>query len=949
MASIGDIIALLEVTLKTSKHLRGVRHATKEKEQFQGQIETLLSTLKGLRARDDSIDFENRQNVEKLVKQLQVLTNDLESQLHTSSNPLKAISQRLLWPLKKDEIKESFQKITEMIQYLQLETVVGDKLIRDAEDRKEFHVARVYCDQKTVETLDNHLDIVMSLWKQLADSVDFRLDDEDFKSLDAKLERIKFRSNIDERELKMGIFDKTIAQGGKVILILDGLDEVPETLQSKLIDDLKAIQGRNQQCLLLVSSRPYAHITEMSENDSKFNLEAKEIDIQLYVDDRISRKKQEFFKRPDIAGHIISSLTGRCTGNFLMAKLCMDEVLRATNEYDCKETIKSLPRSAQEAYDRGLDRLAILNSNRRTETPLPCHAIQALFWVAFALVPMTDRQLKQALAVDEGDEDYHITKETHLSIDTLCGELVIVDPSTRFVHSAHKTFTEHLMMDKTRERWFPDIREHIHLTLMRYLLLKCMREPADDAFGERYPLTEYAMQLWGDGLGKILKPKTQLWETTERLLKAPFDQWNEYLKHEAMDLMDSSIEGWDPDFESLGPGTISGLHWAVFFGLQCFVPLLLDYEKQNPITNPVSRTPLGLAAAQHKNDIARKLVENGAEINIVLSHDRPVRPPLYDAVDYENGELVFYLLEHGADMTLRRHDNNKSPLDIAYDRYNEDVTSILASFISGRVPTKAQELQFLVRGGFSTQLKKAINEGLDVNHPCENGKRALDYAYELGNQEIIDILEANHATPLLSWPAFKTESSPYPQNLPEPWGSGHVVTKQKLWDIDKCSLEYCRYDPDSDTEVKGDAESMNTDGEDKDSVLLLQVPVDSKLKLPLKSIVFETYSKHANGWGDETKNTTYLNSASSWYEVSVKHEQTKSQAFRIQNSVDVSNWFRLHTNIWNLKELEVYFPARAQFMKNIQHGDTLQVSAHAMGYKAINQIAFIRVRICGAE
>ncbi|KAI1808768.1 hypothetical protein F4811DRAFT_569537 [Daldinia bambusicola] len=846
-----------------------------------------------------------------------------------------------------------------------LMTVVGDKLIRDAEDRKKFHVARVYCDQKTVETLDNHLDIIMSLWKQLADSVDFKLDDEDFKSLDAKLERTKFRTGIEEQELKFSIFNKTIAEGEKVILMLDGLDEVPQALQSKLIDGLKAIQGQNKQCLLLVSSRPYAHIREMSENDSKFNLEAKEVDIQLYVSDRVSRKKQRFFRRPDITEYIIRNLTGRCTGNFLMAKLCMDEVLRATNEHDCKGIINSLPKSAQEAYDQGLYRLARLYNDTRSKTALPCHAIQALFWVAFVRTPMTDRELKQALAVDKGDDDYHKTKETHLSIDTLCGELVIVDPVSRVVHGAHRTFIEHLVMEETRVLWFPDIREHIHFTLMKCLLFRCMREPADDAFGERYPLATYAMQNWGDDLGKILKPNTQLWETTEPLLKTPFEQWNDHIKSKAVHAIASRAKGWEREMETeaLSPGTISGLHWAVTFDLQLFIPYLLDYENQYPITNPVPVTPLGLAAAQYRRDIATMLVEKGAKINVVLSHGRSVRPPLYEAVYHRNEELVLYLLEHGADMTLRRHDNDKSPLDLAYDLGRESIALILANSISGRVPTKAQELQFLVRGAFITQLRRAINEGLDINHPCENGKQALDYANEMGNQEIIDLLRINHATPLLRWPAFETESSPYPQNLPESWGSGHVITKQKIWDKGEYPQmlylhDVAENDSDAKSEREGKVGRETKEGVPSNlvwpsrvhrpSALLLQVPIDRRLKLPLQSIVFETYSRD-QGWSSHENQGTYRGSTRSWIDVCVKHDQTKSQAFRIQHNVHASRQFRLHTNIWNLKELEVSSPARAQFIKDIQYGSILQVSAHAEEvYNWGNKVAFIRVRICGS-
>lgn len=95
---------------------------------------------------------------------------------------------------------------------------------------------------------------------------------------------------------------------------------------------------------------------------------------------------------------------------------------------------------------------------------VPCHAIQALFWVAFAKSPMTDRELKQGLAVDEGDSDYLKSKDIVKGFNTLCGELIIVDP-----------------------------------------------------------LVTYVLNNWGEGPQEILKPNTTLSKATERFLTGPFD------------------------------------------------------------------------------------------------------------------------------------------------------------------------------------------------------------------------------------------------------------------------------------------------------------------------------------------------------------------------------------------------------------------------------------------
>jgi hypothetical protein len=85
-----------------------------------------------------------------------------------------------------------------------------------------------------------------------------------------------------------------------------------------------------------------------------------------------------------------------------------------------------------------------------------------------------------------------------------------------------------------------------------------------------------------------------------------------------------------------------------------------------------------------------------------------------------------------------------------------------AAHIEGNNPTIAGNLQLLVKGGFADLLTTAIGQGLDVNHPCENRKMALDSAQELANEEIIDILVKSGAFQNLAWPGIQTDGCSYP-------------------------------------------------------------------------------------------------------------------------------------------------------------------------------------------
>ncbi|KAF3766950.1 ankyrin [Cryphonectria parasitica EP155] len=677
--------------------------------------------------------------------------------------------------------------------------------------------------------------------------------------------RAALSSYAERRKQMMDVFTYTIAKVGAVVLLVDGLDEIPRDLQEDVVKSLKEVQQSSKKCRLLITSRPYTSIKELFQTDppqAKFTLKAQTIDVDLYVRDRISRKGWDREKnKAELVHNII------------------------------KRLIRKLPDEAAKAYDRGLKRLAQEFASSKQKDGLPCQAIQALFWVAYAKSPMTEKQLRQALAIEEGDADYDPTREIwdETGIEALCGDLVVVDRRNGEVRVAHKTITEHLLLETTKRDWFPTIREHIPSRLLQFLQFDCLKRPLEDAskYMGRYPLCSYALDHWGSGLNAILKPGTSLWATTEDFLKKAHSQiWNDHVRDLAVKSLVSKArehdewDNWKVVRHVVTPGPITGLHWAVLFNLQAFVPILSEHERKRPITDPIPTTPLGLAGAfrrASREDMARKLLENGAEVNATRAAGRVVRPPLYNAVYYCSAEVVKILLEASADMTLRRDDNDKSPLDLAYVLGCLDIARLLVSHISGHAPTKAQEMQSLVRGGFADELQRAISEGLDVNHPCENGKMALDYARGLGDDTITGILVANQAT----------------------------------WEESDCArLEY---------------------GNSPSSMLLLEVAVKKHVKLPIRSIVFETVSRD-QGWSSfPSEQGTYIGSTT--IHVSLKQPGEDSPSFVLQHNVNAHDMFKLHTNIWNLSELKASSPRRAELIENIRHGSVIQVSAHMYGAK----------------
>lgn len=463
----------------------------------------------------------------------------------------------------------------------------------EAGNPPEYHVGRVFCDHQTLAGLEDYMDIVMSLWSQLVDSMGgLMIPTKVLKEWESKLQMVLSRRS--EVELKMQVLNYTISQAGKTLFILDGLDEVLYDHQKDLIEILRGIQRSNQQCRLMITTRPYGSITALRTGEPKLELRATAHDIELYIRDRISRSSSHFLNDHGITATIIRKLREKCDGTFLMAKLHMDEVLKADSASDCLSIIENLPTEASQAYETGLKRLS--EDSLKPEGDIPCRPIQALFWVAYAKAPMTAKQLKQALAVELTDITYKRQNEIEKGIDKLCGELLIVDPSTQEVRVAHKTITDYLMKPATRETWFPNIQEHIHLTLIRYLSLTDLNEAIDDPqsieqFRDRHPLLPYAFEYWGEGISKFLdisKPSSAIWQATERFLMSSHHEWNRLVQvllartirlNSQARFQSRFREAGCVDQENLATiGQMRGLHWAVIFSIDPFVRILCERE-----------------------------------------------------------------------------------------------------------------------------------------------------------------------------------------------------------------------------------------------------------------------------------------------------------------------------------------------------------------------------------
>ncbi|CAG1962948.1 unnamed protein product [Fusarium graminearum] len=411
---------------------------------------------------------------------------------------------------------------------------------------------------------------------------------------------------------------------------------------------------------------------------------------------------------------------------------------------------------------------------------------------------------------------------------------------------------------------------------------------------QQYPLLTYALSNWGRELERVLEPDTPLWRSTEAFLGISFHEWNDIVKRQIIELFADAqrILPRAPhitiqEIMNMDGGSIEGLYWVVIFDLPGLVPFWIDVDTECLVKDPIPMTPLGLAAFLYNTSMMNLLIKHGAQVNLTQRTDIHVKPPLFDAVFSGSVSAIKLLLKSGADMTSRRGFDDVSPLDIAYRSLLNHKSDVLISYFSGLNGTSAQVLQFLVRSGRVEDLRDAIRGGIDINHPCENGKRALDYAFEMENEEIAELLRNNKAISNLHWPAEKTEVCPYPMNLREPIATP-LISKEKDYD----------------------QEEMMSDGGIQED-LILEIPIHTKH--PIRSIVFETITATRDECTEDRFRRPYMGLNRSGLSVALENQDGTRQIFTFQNNLHEifvqgdlqdSEDFRLHTNIWNLSELD---------------------------------------------
>ncbi|KAL8877479.1 MAG: hypothetical protein Q9198_004511 [Flavoplaca austrocitrina] len=143
-------------------------------------------------------------------------------------------------------------------------------------------------------------------------------------------------------------------------VVVDALDECADEVKDSLLNGFETLQ---QICSLklLFTLRPGTITGLLDLKRTGFlEIRARDDDIGEYISSRIVSERRSFtsFKRkPDLVALAVDTITASSRGMFLLARLHLDSIARATSAAAVKTSLQRLPRQLNTTYDEALSRI----------------------------------------------------------------------------------------------------------------------------------------------------------------------------------------------------------------------------------------------------------------------------------------------------------------------------------------------------------------------------------------------------------------------------------------------------------------------------------------------------------------------------------------------------------------------------------------------------------------
>ena len=321
-----------------------------------------------------------------------------------------------------------------------------------------------------------------------------------------------------------------------------------------------------------------------------------------------------------------------------------------------QDILNRLPATLDETYERTLQEI------KETKWEF---AQRLLVCVTVASRPLLVEELAEILAFDfksgaipKFHKDWRLKNPVKAVLSACSTLLSVVDVETslgtsRVVQFAHFTVKEFLTSNRFAEK--PgNISRRYHISMSAahtFVAQACLGVllHLDNNIASRdlteFLLAEYAAQHWFEhacfeGVSQdAVEGMKQLFDQT----KPHFSIW--------LSIHDPTVPSWKRHLRAQGPSSPCGtpLHYAAFCGLHNIAMILAIEHPQdvNSQNFDGASSPLHLALRMGHPDLARMLVEHGADVS---AQDEAGLSVLHSAVENDHVDFAWMLVERGADI-----------------------------------------------------------------------------------------------------------------------------------------------------------------------------------------------------------------------------------------------------------------------------------------------------------
>lgn len=372
----------------------------------------------------------------------------------------------------------------------------------------------------------------------------------------------------------------------------------------------------------------------------------------------------------------------------------------------------SLPQTLGETYMRILTNVP--EYNRRNATRI-------LQFLTFSQRPLRINELVDVIAVDlEHEPSFDIRSRMPVPMEILrcCSSLVAFSEETREIRLAHFSVKEFMTSQEDKGVFTQSLEEFtahesIIEVIVAYLLSITNTGLESNDLKATYHLVDYCARHWIDH-AEIVEENSA--STRQRLLELFSNKGSWFVCNKIYNPGDPDNK-WTDEVE--WPDSVAEpLYIASLGGLKYLVKDLLQQGADIDAVTGEEGTALHVACKEGHSDIARVLIESGADINIVGDFSKSTI--LLAAMQADLIDISCLLINHGADSGAQG--NIWSVKD--QNSYRREIYPLHAACFEGA----------------DKVVKALINKNVDINLDDEHYGTPLEIASSSGNEKVVKLL-----------------------------------------------------------------------------------------------------------------------------------------------------------------------------------------------------------------